>query len=90
MLTVHRISSSANHVQTENCRKAKENTISTVRMRRWTLFYTLVKDEFKKNNNVCILHIPMEYLSSSFETLFGTYLNAIEIINIHNSYQQFI
>lgn len=65
-------------------------TISTVRMRGWPLFYILVKDEFNKNNNVCILHIPLEYLSSSFENLFGTYLNAFRIININSSYQQLL
>lgn len=32
----------------------------------------------------------MEYLSSFFETLFDTYLNAIKTININNSYKQFI
>lgn len=91
MLTIHRILSSA-------IITCKQKTVGKPRKIRFllcacadeTLFYALVKDEFNKNNNVCFLHIPMEYLSSFFETLFETYLNAIKTININNSYKQFI
>lgn len=52
----------------------------------WLFFYILVKDEFNKNNNVCVMYILMEYLLSFFENLFGIYLNVFRIININNLY----
>lgn len=90
MLTIHRILSSANQCKQKTVGKPRNYDIYCAHARMTVHSSILVKDEFNKNNNVCVMHIPMEYLSSSFKNLFGTYLNALRNININNSYQQLL